>query len=66
MMIKSLATFYRIHFPVEYSDYLEEKREWVYDGSRVRQKIKVNKIAGEKEWTFIDWLEAEHEEDGDK
>ena len=56
VMIKSQATFCRIHLPAEYADYLEDKRGWIYGGGRVKQKIKANKIAGKKEWTYLDWI----------
>ncbi len=52
-MIKSQATFCRIHLPAEYADYLEDKRGWIYGGGRVKQKIKANKIAGKKEYCLF-------------
>ena len=58
-MIKSQATICRIYLPVEYADYLEDKRGWIYGGGRVKQKIKANKIAGKKEWAYLDWIMQE-------
>lgn len=57
-MIKSFATFARIHWPSEYKDYLAEKT-WTYSAhnnrKRARQVIKAIIINGGKEYKFEDW-----------
>lgn len=56
-MNKSFATFARIHRPLEYKDYLAE-RKWTYsvhNRKRVRQVIKATIINGGKEYKFEDW-----------
>lgn len=55
-MIKSLATFARIHWPSEYNDYLNDKA-YGYSGKkkRLKQVIKAEIMNGEKEYKFYDW-----------
>lgn len=57
-MIKSFATFARIYWPLEYKDYLADKK-WIYSAhnnrKRVRQVIKAIIINGGEEYKFIDW-----------
>lgn len=60
-MIKSFATFARIHWPLEYKDYLAEKA-WTYSawkGKRLRQLIKADILNGGSEYKFEDWLKRE-------
>jgi len=53
-MIKSLATFTRIHCPSEYKSYLEGRYR---HPKRLRQIIKANALIGNSEYTFKDWVE---------
>ena len=62
-MIKSMATFARIHWPSEYDKYLDEK-VWEYSswiGKRLRQRIKADILNGGSEYKFEDWLKKEDE-----
>mgnify|MGYP006916225486 CR=1 FL=1 len=63
-MIKSFATFARIHWPLEYKEYLDEKA-WTYSAhnnrKRVRQVIKAIIINGGKEYKFEDWSREQDE-----
>lgn len=56
-MIKSLATFARIHWPSEYKEYQQEKSWGWHIGKRkrLRQAIKANIINGNSEYKFEDW-----------
>lgn len=54
-MNKSLATFARIHWPLEYKDFLEERA--YRHPKRLRQIIKANALIGNSEYTFEDWCE---------
>ena len=54
-MHKSLATYARIHWPLEYKDFLEE-RAYRYP-KRLRQIIRANALIGNSEYTFEDWCE---------
>lgn len=58
-MIKSLATFARIHRASEYKEYLDCKAYRHPSGKRkrLRQTIKANIINGNSEYTFKDWVE---------
>lgn len=62
-MIKSNATFVRIHRPLEYDKYLDEK-VWQYSswiGKRLRQRIKADILNGGSEYKFEDWLKEKDE-----
>ena len=58
LVIKSIATYARIHWPEEYKEYLAAK-VWSYSAhnnrKRVRQILKANIINGDKEYKFKDW-----------
>lgn len=56
-MHKSLAAFARIHWPLEYNDYLNDKVHGCHSGKRKRLKqiIKAEIMNGEKEYKFDDW-----------
>ncbi len=56
-MIKSFATFARIHWSLEYDKYLDEK-VWQYSSwikKRLRQRIKADILNGGHEYKFEDW-----------
>ena len=56
-MIKSFATFARIHRPLEYDKYFDEK-VWQYSSwikKRLRQRIKADILNGGHEYKFADW-----------
>lgn len=65
-MIRSFATYARIHCPSEYDDYLNDK-SYGYSGKkkRLKQVIKAEIMNGEKEYKFQDWLKEydEYHED---
>ena len=52
-MIKSFATYARIHWPEEYKDYLSDKAYGCHSGKRKRLKQVIK--AGRKEYRFEDW-----------
>lgn len=62
-MHKSLATYARIHWPLEYEQYLDEKvyqySSWI--GKRLRQRIKANILIGGREYKFEDWSREQDE-----
>ncbi len=53
-MIKSIATYARIHWPEEYKDYLSDKTYGYHSGKRKRLKQVIK--AERKEYKFDDWL----------
>lgn len=58
-MIKSFSTFARIHWPVEYEEYLDCKAYRHPSGKkkRLKQVIKADALIGNSEYTFEDWIE---------